>query len=82
MTAPESQSICPRCAADSIATIAFSPVPAAWELRQCEGCLYTWRTTEPARRSQRYAYPVAFRLNKDDLHHAEEIPRIPPLVKR
>ncbi|MBT2502878.1 non-oxidative hydroxyarylic acid decarboxylases subunit D [Curtobacterium sp. ISL-83] len=82
MTASESQSVCPRCGAETIATIALSPAAGVWELRQCERCLYTWRTTEPARRSQRDAYPDAFKLTEHDLLHVEEIPRIPPLVER
>ena len=82
MTASPSQSVCPRCGAEVIETIAVSPVAGVWELRQCERCLYTWRTTEPARRSQRDAYPEAFRLTEADMQHAEEIPRVPPLVER
>jgi vanillate/4-hydroxybenzoate decarboxylase subunit D len=46
---------------------------------QCAQCLYTWRTSEPARRTQRDAYPDHFTMTIEDIANAPEVPRIPPL---
>lgn len=73
------QTICPRCTDPAISTVASSPVPGAWEVRQCPRCLYMWRTTEPARRTTREHYPEQFRLIPEDIAHASEVPAIPPL---
>lgn len=70
---------CPRCAYDRIDRIAVSPVPDVWEVRQCARCLYTWRTTEPPRRTRRDAYPEEFRMTPDDIENAPEVPPVPPL---
>jgi vanillate/4-hydroxybenzoate decarboxylase subunit D len=72
---------CPRCAAERIERLAVSPVPGVWEVLQCQRCLYTWRTTEPARRTTRDAYPEAFRLAQADIDNAIEFPAIPPLLR-
>lgn len=71
--------LCARCGHDALDTLAHSPVPGVWEVRQCRRCLYTWRTTEPARRTDRALYPEAFRLTQADIDHAIEVPHIPPL---
>jgi hypothetical protein len=71
--------VCPRCAHETIEKLHSSPVPGVWDVLQCRRCLYTWRTTEPARRSQRDAYPEGFRLTPEDLANAPEVPAIPPL---
>lgn len=73
------QTICPRCADPEISTVASSPVPGVWEVRQCPRCLYMWRTTEPARRTTREHYPEQFRLTPEAIAHASEVPAIPPL---
>ncbi|MCP2163525.1 non-oxidative hydroxyarylic acid decarboxylases subunit D [Goodfellowiella coeruleoviolacea] len=70
---------CPRCDHDTTATLAESPVPGVWQVLQCQRCLYTWRTTEPARRTQRDAYPAEFRMTQADIDNAPEVPSIPPL---
>ncbi len=75
-TAP---SICPRCAHERLTHLTTSPVPGAWDVFQCDRCLYTWRTTEPARRTQPDAYPAAFRLTAEDIENAIEMPTVPPL---
>lgn len=71
--------ICPRCAHSTLETLADSPVPDVWKVLQCGLCHYTWRTTEPARRSNRQDYPERFRLTQADLENAQEMPTIPPL---
>ena len=70
---------CPRCDHPAVGKLATSPVPGVWEVLQCERCLYTWRTTEPARRTTRELYPEAFRMTQDDIDRAPEVPSVPPL---
>ncbi|MFF5437673.1 non-oxidative hydroxyarylic acid decarboxylases subunit D [Streptomyces achromogenes] len=70
---------CPRCAHESVGTLYSSPVPGVWDVVQCGRCLYTWRTSEPDRRTRRAAYPRAFRLTVEDLANAAEVPAVPPL---
>ncbi|EQA4048548.1 non-oxidative hydroxyarylic acid decarboxylases subunit D, partial [Enterobacter kobei] len=53
--------ICPRCADEHIEVMATSPVKGVWTVYQCQHCLYTWRDTEPLRRTSREHYPEAFR---------------------
>jgi hypothetical protein len=74
--------VCPRCAHDIIETVTTSPVPGAWDVLQCGRCLYMWRTTEPARRTRRDAYPQEFRMTPADIDNAPEVPAIPPLETR
>lgn len=73
------QRICPRCAYDTIEPLFASPVPGAWEVLQCRQCLYCWRTSEPARRTERDRYPESFRLTLEDILAAPEVPAIPAL---
>jgi len=73
---------CPRCAFDTVAKLADSPVPGAWEVLQCARCLYTWRTTEPVRRTSREHYPEEFRMTQADIDAAPEVPAVPPLRVR
>lgn len=70
---------CPRCAHRTLELLFVSPVAGAWEVYQCQQCLYCWRTTEPARRTQREAYPESFRMTVEDIRNAPEVPAIPPL---
>jgi hypothetical protein len=70
---------CPRCAFDIIELLATSPVAGVWEVLQCQRCLYSWRTSEPARRVERDAYPASFRLTPEDIDTAPEIPSVPAL---
>ncbi|MFE0893685.1 non-oxidative hydroxyarylic acid decarboxylases subunit D [Streptomyces rochei] len=70
---------CPRCAHESVRTLYYSPVPGLWDVLQCGRCLYTWRTSEPARRTCRDAYPEAFRLSPEDMANAAEVLTVPPL---
>jgi vanillate/4-hydroxybenzoate decarboxylase subunit D len=71
--------LCPRCMHDSIDQLYTSPVPGIWHVLQCTRCLYTWRTSEPARRTERDAYPEEFTMTIDDIVNAPEVPPIPPL---
>lgn len=48
--------ICPRCADAHIELMATSPVKGVWTVYQCQHCLYTWRDTEPLRRTSREHY--------------------------
>ncbi|MFE6760315.1 non-oxidative hydroxyarylic acid decarboxylases subunit D [Streptomyces sp. NPDC057684] len=73
---------CPRCAFDTITRLATSSVPGVWDVLQCGRCLYTWRTTEPARRTRRDAYPEAFKLTESDIENAIKVPEVPPLIGR
>jgi hypothetical protein len=57
--------------------MATSPVPDVWELLRCERCGYAWRTTEPARRTTRAAYPKVFQLTEADIAAAVEVPVVP-----
>lgn len=71
--------ICPRCAHGTIEELFTSPVPGVWEVLQCGQCLYLWRTSEPARRTRRDAYPDSFKMTAEDIRNAPEVPAIPPL---
>ncbi|MFD7711198.1 non-oxidative hydroxyarylic acid decarboxylases subunit D [Streptomyces sp. NPDC059785] len=73
---------CPRCAHGTIEHLFASPVPGVWDVLQCARCLYTWRTSEPARRTRRDAYPESFRMTPEDIASAIEVPTVPPLVHR
>ncbi|GAA2274269.1 hypothetical protein GCM10010145_52230 [Streptomyces ruber] len=74
--------VCPRCEHDALTTVADSPVPGVWQVFQCARCLYMWRSTEPARRTRREAYPAGFRLTAEDIDAAIEVPTVPPLAAR
>lgn len=56
--------ICPRCADEHIEVLATSPVKDVWTVFQCQHCFYTWRNTEPLRRTSREHYPEAFRMTQ------------------
>ncbi|MFK0171577.1 non-oxidative hydroxyarylic acid decarboxylases subunit D [Streptomyces sp. NPDC090306] len=71
--------VCPRCAFETVGKLATSPVPGVWDVLQCVQCLYTWRTSEPARRTERDAYPEQFRMTLADIENAIEVPTVPPL---
>jgi vanillate/4-hydroxybenzoate decarboxylase subunit D len=71
---------CPRCDHETIEKLYSSPVPGVWDVLQCQQCLYTWRTSEPARRTQRDAYPASFKMTAADIANAPEVPTIPPLL--
>ncbi|MGW7519745.1 non-oxidative hydroxyarylic acid decarboxylases subunit D [Streptomyces sp. NPDC054796] len=71
--------MCARCGHEALDKLADSPVPGVWEVFQCRQCLYTWRTTEPARRVLRDAYPEEFKMTPEDIANAIEVPTVPPL---
>lgn len=71
--------MCPRCDNTEIHVLAHAPVADAWQVLQCTRCLYTWRTTEPPRRTQPELYPEQFRMTDTDINTAPEVPAIPPL---
>lgn len=71
--------ICPRCAFETVETLFTSPVPDVWNVLQCQQCLYCWRTSEPARRTQRDEYPDSFKMTAQDIANAPELPAIPAL---
>jgi vanillate/4-hydroxybenzoate decarboxylase subunit D len=70
---------CPRCGHTTLDQLCTSPVAGVWEVYQCEQCLYCWRTSEPARRTRRDAYPDSFKMTVEDIRIAVELPVIPPL---
>ncbi|RCG25887.1 hypothetical protein DQ384_30720 [Sphaerisporangium album] len=70
--------ICPRCAHDTIDLLFASPVAEVWEVVRCARCQYCWRTSEPARRTERDAYPESFRMTAEAIANAPEVPSIPP----
>ncbi|MEZ8094528.1 non-oxidative hydroxyarylic acid decarboxylases subunit D [Photobacterium swingsii] len=72
--------VCPRCGEDHVEILAKSPVPKAWKVLQCQHCLYTWRTTEPARRTDPALYPEEFKMTQADIDNAPMVPSIPPLL--
>ncbi|ECH0725124.1 hypothetical protein GRZ51_003375 [Salmonella enterica subsp. enterica serovar Bareilly] len=72
--------ICPRCADAHIELMATSPVKGVWTVYQCQHCLYTWRDTEPLRRTSREHYPQAFRMTPKDIDDAPMVPSIPPVT--
>jgi vanillate/4-hydroxybenzoate decarboxylase subunit D len=74
--------ICPRCAHDHVEQLFTSPVAGAWDVLQCQQCLYCWRTSEPARRTRRDSYPDSFKMTAEDIRRAPEVPAIPPLARR
>ncbi|RJF55302.1 hypothetical protein D4100_13370 [Serratia inhibens] len=74
--------ICPRCADQKIDVMAHSPVKDVWTVYQCRHCLYTWRNTEPVRRTEREHYPLEFRMTQHDIDNAPEVPTIPPLLTK
>ena len=63
----ENKMICPRCADEQIEVMVKSPVKDVWTVYQCQHCLYTWRDTEPLRRTSREHYPEAFRMTQKDI---------------
>jgi hypothetical protein len=73
--------ICPRCAYDHVEQLFTSPVAGIWDVLQCQQCLYCWRTSEPARRTQRDSYPDSFKMTIEDIQRAPEVPAIPPLIR-
>ncbi|SJN55353.1 non-oxidative hydroxyarylic acid decarboxylases subunit D [Vibrio ruber] len=72
--------ICPRCAHEEIALLAQSPVADVWTVHQCQRCLYTWRSTEPLRRTSREHFPDAFKMTPEEIDNAMQLPEIPPLL--
>jgi hypothetical protein len=69
---------CPRCDHDALSRVATAPVEGAWDVLRCDLCFYMWRTTEPERRTRRASYPPAFRLTREDIDNAIEVPPVPP----
>ncbi|TPV23636.1 non-oxidative hydroxyarylic acid decarboxylases subunit D [Pantoea anthophila] len=72
--------LCPRCTDPNISIMAVSPVKNVWTVFQCQLCLYTWRDTEPVRRTEREHYPEAFRMSRENITNAPEVPSVPPLL--
>lgn len=71
---------CPRCEHAEPEKLYSSPVPGVWDVLQCQMCLYTWRTSEPARRTRSDAYPAGWKITADDIANAPAVPTIPPLL--
>jgi vanillate/4-hydroxybenzoate decarboxylase subunit D len=73
---------CPRCSARTVELLATAQAGDAWQVLHCTRCRYSWRTTEPARRTDPDAYPPQFKLSQADLDDAPEVPPVPPLDHR
>jgi hypothetical protein len=71
--------ICPRCDQEGAHSLATSPVPGVWEVFQCARCLYSWRNTEPERRTDPAQYPAVFKMTQADIDNAHPVPTVPPL---
>ncbi|WP_265442932.1 non-oxidative hydroxyarylic acid decarboxylases subunit D [Flexivirga meconopsidis] len=70
---------CPRCP-DGTATVAtVSPSGNIWTVYMCRVCHFSWRSTEPKRRTESALYPEAFRLTAADMAAAPDVPAVPPL---
>ena len=74
--------ICPRCADEIIEIMARSQIKDVWKVYQCQNCFYSWRDTEPLRRTKRELYPEEFRMQQEDIDNAPEVPTIPPMLTR
>lgn len=74
--------VCPRCGHEHLEVLYESPVSGVWTVMQCQTCLYSWRTSEPLRRSDRAHYPEPFQMSENELTHAEAIPPVPPLRRQ
>jgi vanillate/4-hydroxybenzoate decarboxylase subunit D len=70
--------ICARCKSQHTRKIAASPVAGAWEVRVCERCLFSWRTTEPDHIVEPDSYPSTFALTEAEIDAARDVPNIPP----
>ncbi|WP_267887149.1 non-oxidative hydroxyarylic acid decarboxylases subunit D [Mycobacteroides immunogenum] len=73
---------CPRCQEGAATIIATSPITGVWEVYACEVCLFSWRSTEPKRRTDLALYPEAFQLIQDDITTAPDVPAVPPLRRQ
>lgn len=72
--------ICPRCGEKHIEVVAKSPVTGVWTVYLCQHCLYTWRSTEPLRRTSREHYPEQFKMTQKDIDNAPIVPSVPALL--
>lgn len=72
--------ICPRCGEEHIEVLAKSPVAGVWTVYRCQHCFYTWRSSEPLRRTSREHYPEQFKMTQADIDNAPVVPSIPPLL--
>lgn len=70
---------CPRCDYDKVERLYGSSVSDAWDVLRCQRCLYTSRTSEADRRTQRDAYPDRFKMAAADIDDTPEVPSIPRL---
>ncbi|WP_308015422.1 non-oxidative hydroxyarylic acid decarboxylases subunit D [Streptomyces huiliensis] len=72
--------ICPRCRSKSVETVKVAP-GGAWQVHQCTCCWYGWRNTEPAARTVPERFPEEFRLTRQAITDAPELPAVPPLAR-
>jgi hypothetical protein len=58
---------CPRCRAVDASRVAASPVADRWTVFSCATCHYVWRSTEPVSATDPDSYPLAFRLDGENI---------------
>jgi len=73
---------CPRCNSESVSLMVKSPVGDEWEVYLCETCKFSWRSTEGENITDPEKYDKRFKLNPEEFHELDQIPPIPPLLKK
>ncbi len=73
---------CPRCDSESISVLTKSPVGDVWEVYLCDTCKFTWRSTEDEKNTNPEKYNKKFKLNPAEFDKLDQIPPIPPLLKK
>ena len=74
--------ICPRCESEKTRILTRSPVDGVWEVYNCEGCFFVWRSTEPDFITDPKKYDAEFKLTRTQLNEAAIMPSVPPLLRR
>ncbi|MGP3973672.1 non-oxidative hydroxyarylic acid decarboxylases subunit D [Streptomyces sp. 8N114] len=67
---------CPRCQSERVETVTVA-ADGAWEVRQCTCCWYAWRSTEPPERTTAEHFPAEFRMDRQAIESAPELPAVP-----
>jgi hypothetical protein len=62
--------------------MAKSPVGDAWEVYLCGTCQFSWRSTEGTNITDPAQYDKRFKLNPAEFAKLDQIPPIPPLLKK
>lgn len=73
---------CPRCNSEKVDIMVKAPVDDAWEVYLCDTCIFTWRSTEGPNITDPDQYDKRFKLNPEEFDKIDQIPPIPPLLKK